>query len=267
MDRVKNTLAFLAFMLFFSIVSAQEDAIFPVSIESDFINPDVAPDTTETYSIIITPTDGQVSNLRLSTYGKISEFITLEEDSIYLDDGETRELEIWLDTKGADVGTYSGSIILGHNGNTKEIPIQLNVVKKEARIDVKLTVKTKEVEEPGPIKFLIEIFNVGQRDSFNLHLVHKLNSDTGWTLATIEEDATLITSLNLERTFFSEDYPLSEGVYYIETTVIYEDKEPIYIDTFNFIEPFWTTTKISFLIVVIVVAAFAVGFLFTINEK
>jgi hypothetical protein len=267
MDKARSVLAFSALMIFLGAVSAQESALFPVSIGTDFINPDVPPDATETYYILITPTNGHVSNLRLSTFGRISEFITLEEDSINLDYGETREIEILLDTKDADVGTYTGSIILGHNGNTKEIPLKINVVKKVARIDVKLTVKTKEVEEPKPIKFLLEIYNVGQRDSFNLHIIYKLNSDTGRTLATVEEDATLITSLNLERTFFSEDYPLSEGVYYIETTVSYEDKETTYIDTFNFIEPFWTTTKISFLIVVIVVAAFAVGFLFTINEK
>jgi hypothetical protein len=125
-----------------------------------------------------------------------------------------------------------------------------------------LEVKTKEVKLPEPIKFLVTIYNVGQRDRFNLHLFHKLNSETGDTLATLEEDATPVTSLNLERSFFSEDYPLEKGSYYIETTVSYDDKTQTFVDTFKFNEPFWTTTKIAILFFVIIVGAFAAGFYF-----
>ena len=262
MNLIKRTLAFLVFLIFFGGAAAQENVIFPVSIATDFINPDIPPDEIQNYSILITPTTGRVENLKLSTFGKISWFVTLEKDSINLDFGETQEIGIELNTAGAIVGTYSGFIILDHNGNTKDIPIKINVIQKETKIDMTLEVKTKEVKLPEPIKFLVTIYNVGQRDWLNLHLSHKLNSETGETLAKQEEDATLVTSLSLERSFFSEDYPLKEGLYYIETTVSYDDKNATFVDTFTFNEPFWTTTKIAILFFVIIVAAFAAGFKF-----
>jgi hypothetical protein len=260
---MKSVLAFLTVLIFFGGAAAQGNAaIFPVSIETDFINPDIPPDEIQHYSILITPTTGRVENLKLSTFGKIAQFVILEDTALNIDYGETREIGIDLDTAGANVGTYSGFIILDHNGSTKEIPIKINIIQKESKIDMTLEVTTKEVKLPEPIKFSVTIRNVGRRDMFNLHLSHTLNSDSGDTLATLEEDATLVTSLNLERSFFSEDYPLEKGIYYIETTVSYEDKTATFVDTFEFNEPFWTTTKIAVLFFVIIVAAFAAGFYF-----
>ncbi len=263
MNSGKSVLAFLTFFICFIGALAQVNAIFPVSIASDFINPVAHPGEKMNFSIIITPTTGDVRDLRLSTTGKIAQFITLQETSINLDLGETKEVGIELDTEGASVGPHSGFLILNHKDSLKEIPIKITITAKEANIDAELKVVTKEVELPEPIKFQVTIYNVGQRDKFNLHMSHKLNSEKGGTLATQEEDATLVTSLNLQRTFFSEDYPLEEGTYYIETTVSYDDKTQTFVDTFKFNEPFWTTTNIAILIFLIIIAAFAVGFMFT----
>lgn len=258
---MKSVLPFLILLILFEGVSAQ-DAVFPVSIETDFINPDIHPDENQKYSILITPTFDRVENLQLSTFGKISEFITLEAAAINIDYGETIEVEINLDTTGANVGEYSGFIILNHNESIKEIPIKINVVQKESKIDMTMEVTTKEVKLPEPIKFLVTIYNVGQRERFNLHLYHSLNSDSGEILKTLEEDATLVTSLSIERSFFSEEYPLEEGLYYIETTVSYDGTNQSFVDTFEFNEPFWTTTKMAILFFIVIVGAFAAGFLY-----
>lgn len=264
MDSKKNTIIVLAILSFFSGAHAQvTETIFPVSIETDFINPDISPDEVQSYSILITPTTGRVENLRLSTFGKISRYVTLEDTALNIDYGETIEVEIKLDTTGALVGEYSGFIILNHDDSTKEIPIRINILSKEAKIDMTLVVTTKEVRVPEPIKFMVTIYNVGQRDRFNLHLFHALKADDGTLLETLEEDATLVTSLTLERSFFSEDYPLEEGIYYIETTVNYADKNQTFVDIFEFNEPFWTTPKIAVVFTLIIVAAFGVGFYFT----
>jgi hypothetical protein len=266
MDSKKNAIIILVILSFFSGASAQvNETIFPVSIETDFINPDIYPDEVQRYSILITPTTGRVENLRLSTFGKISRYVTLEDTALNIDYGETIEIEIRLDTAGALVGEYSGFIILDHDGRTKEIPIRINIVTKEAKIDMTMEVTTKEVRVPEPIKFMVTIYNVGQRDRFNLHLSHTLNADDGTVLETLEEDATLVTSLNFERTLFSEDYPLEDGLYYIESKVTYADKEQTFVDTFEFKELFWTTPKIAIVFALIIVAAFGVGFYFTKN--
>lgn len=266
MDSKKNAIIILVFLAFFNGAGAQvNETIFPVSIETDFINPDIHPDEVQRYSILITPTTGRVENLRLSTFGKIARYVILEDTAFNIDYGETIEVEIKLNTTGAPVGEYSGFIILEHEGSTKEIPIRINVLSKEAKIDMTLEVTTKEVRAPEPIKFQVTVYNVGQRDRFNLHLLHTLNADDGTVLETLEEDATLVTSLNLERTLFSEDYPLEDGLYYIETTVTYADKEQTFVDTFEFKEPFWTTPKIAIVFAVIIVAAFGAGFYFTKN--
>lgn len=261
MNQVKSVIILLAFLAFFNGVAAQ-DAIFPVSIETDFINPDIPPDAIQEYSIIITPTTGRVENLQLSTFGKISRYVILEDTAINLDFGESQQIGIKLDTTGAPVGEYSGFIILNHNGSTKEIPIKVNVIQKESKIDMQMEVSTKEVRQPEPIKFVVTVYNVGQRERFNLHLTHTLNSETGDILESLEEDATLVTSLNLERTFFSEDYPLEDGLYYIETTVSYDDKKATAVGTFKFIKPFWTTTKIAVIFVVLLIVSFVAGFRF-----
>jgi hypothetical protein len=262
MNQVKGVIILLSILASFNGAFAL-DAVFPVSIETDLINPYIPPDEVQEYSIIINPTLGPVRNLKLSTFGKISRYVMLEDTALNLDYGETQEVGIKLNTTGALVGEYSGFIILSHNDSTKEIPIKINVISKEAKIDMTLEVKTKEVRLPEPIKFLVTIYNIGQRERFNLHLSHALYSDNGDILETLEEDATLVTSLNLERTFFSEDYPLEEGIYYIETTASYDNKTQTFLDTFEFIEPFWTTTKIAVIFIIIIVAAFGVGFMYT----
>jgi len=259
---MKRVLPFLIFLTFFGGAVAQESAIFPVSIETDLLNPDISPDEIQEYSIIITPTSGRVESVKLSAFGKIARFISLERTSVSLDYGETQEIGIELNAAGASVGTYSGFLVVDVNDRVKEIPIKIKVIEKEAKIDLTTEVKTKEVKLPEPIKFLVTIYNVGQKDGFNLHLSHKLNSVTGKTLSKQEEDATLVTSLSLERSFFSEDFLLEEGTYYIETTAHYDGKNATSVDSFRFVEPFWTTTKIAVLLFVIIVAAFAAGFKF-----
>lgn len=259
---MKKVLAFLIFLTFVGEAAAQENAIFPVSIGTDLLNPDIHPDEIQNYSILITPTSGRVENVKLSVFGKIARFISLEKISISLDYGETQEVGIELNATGAKVGTYSGFLIVNVNDRVKEIPIKIKVIEKEAKIDMTMEVKTKEVKPPDPIKFLVTIYNVGQKERFNLHLSHKLNSVTGETLSEQEEDATLVTSLSLERSFFSEDFPLEKGTYYIETTAYYEGNNATSVDSFRFVEPFWTTTKIAILVFVIIVAAFAAGFKF-----
>ncbi|MEE8322578.1 MAG: hypothetical protein V3R57_03010 [Candidatus Bathyarchaeia archaeon] len=260
---MKSALAFLMVLIFFSGAAAQVDTtIFPVSISTDFINPYIHPDEIQDYSILITPTTGRVENLKLSIFGKIADYVTLEDVALNIGYGETQEIGIKLNTTGAPVGTYSGFLILNHNDSIKEIPIKINIIPKESKVDMSMEVTTKEVRLPEPIKFLVTIYNVGQRDRFNLHLSHTLNSDNGDILEILEEDATLVTSLTLERTFFSEDYPLEDGLYYIETTVSYDDKTQTFVDTFEFNEPFWTTTRIAVIFIVIIVGAFGAGFYF-----
>ncbi len=257
---MRRVLVFLIFLTFFSSAVAQESEIFPVSIETDLLNPDIPPDEIQNYSILITPTSGRVEDIRLSVLGLIARFISLEKNSISLDFGETQEIGIELSTVGAKVGTYSGFLIVEVNDRVREIPVRLEVIEKEANIDLTVEVKTEEVKLPEPIKFLVTIYNVGQKERFDLHLSHKLNSVTGETRSEQEEDATLVTSLSFERSFLSVDLSLEEGTYYIETTAHYEGHNETSVSPFKFVEPFWTTTKIAVLVFVIIIAAFAVGF-------
>lgn len=259
---MKRTLAALFLILLSGGAAAQESTIFPVSIETDLINPDIHPDETQNYYILITPTLGRVENVKLSVFGKIARFISLEKISVSLDYGETQQVGIEVNAAGAQAGTYSGVLILDVNDRTKEIPIKITVIEKESGLDMALEVKTKEVKSPGPIKFVVTIYNVGRKDRFDLHLHHKLKSVADETLSEREEDVTLVTSLSLERSFFSEGLSLEKGTYYIETTAHYEDNSATSVDSFRFVEPFWTTTKMAVAFFVIIVAAFAAGFRF-----
>ncbi len=252
--------ALFLILLTFDGAAAQESTIFPVSIETDLLNLDIHPDEIQNYYILITPTLGRVENVKLSAFGKIARFISLEKTSVSLDYGETQQVGIEVNAAGAEAGTYSGSLILAVNDRTKEIPIKITVIKKESRLDMALEVKTKEVKSPEPIKFQVTIYNVGRKDRFDLHLRHKLKSVADETLSEQEEDVTLVTSLSLERSFFSEGPPLEEGTYYIETTAHYEGNSATSVDSFRFVEPFWTTIKIAVLVFVFIVVAFAAGF-------
>lgn len=262
MKRALAFLIFLIFLIFFGEAAAQESTISPVSIETDFVNPDIGPDEIQKYSILLTPTSGRVDDVRISTLGKVAQFIALERTSISLDYGETQEIEIELNAAGAKAGTYSGFLIIDVNDSVREIPIKIRVIEKETKIDMAVKVKTEKVKSPEPIKFLVTIYNVGQKEGFNLHLSHELKSAAGEMLAEREENVTLVTSLSLERSFYSEDLLLEAGTYYIETTVYYGDKSTTFVDTFTFVEPFWTTTKIAILAFVLILVSFAAGFKF-----
>ncbi|MEE8401314.1 MAG: hypothetical protein V3R86_04105 [Candidatus Hydrothermarchaeaceae archaeon] len=259
---MRRVQALIIFLIFVNWVAAQENAVFPVSIETDLLNPEITRGEIRNYSILLIPTTGRVNNLKLYTFGQVSQFITFEKTQLSLDFGETQEIKIELDSGGAKTGIYTGKLILDANGRTREIPVKISVIEKDAKIDVTMEVKTREVKLSEPIKFLVTIYNVGQKESFNLHLTHKLKDVAGEVISVQEEDAVLVTSLSLDRTFFSEGLPLKGDTYYVETVVTYEGKNETSVGPFKLLEPFWTAGKIAILFFIIVIISFVAGFSF-----
>ncbi|MEE8401313.1 MAG: DUF87 domain-containing protein, partial [Candidatus Hydrothermarchaeaceae archaeon] len=241
----------------------------PYSVETNLIDVILHPGESTTYSIWISNNQNKTKKVNISVIGKAAEFIDFygrgkvklsRSDVIELKPRSTEPIEVRVSsTDSTRPGLYTGDIQIKIDGDTQVIPVTVMItLEKEGLLDVKLEAITKEVMPGKSVKFHVSLYNLGVKERFDVHMIYKIiDVATEKLITQKEEEMAIETSLSYIKEISFENVTIVPGKYFIEAEAVYENKTASSADVFEFIKPFWTATKktLGLLLLLLVVSA------------
>jgi len=241
----------------------KEEKLPPFAIETDLIEATLHPGESKMYSMWVTNNLDEEINATLKIIGNVWEFIQLETSEIKIGPKNLGTVKIKVFTLATtQPGIYTGDLIITVGETQRSIPITIAVTpEKEALLDVKVEVITKQLVLNDTLKFHISLYNLGFKKRFDVHLIYRIKDmRTEKIIGYKEEEVALETSLSAVKMFDLGELETPElGKYFLEVEARYDNRTASSVDMFEIVMPFWTKERINMLIAIIVIIGLIAG--------
>lgn len=132
---------------------------------------------------------------------EISDLVKLEEYNFDLEPGKTKNVKIIFNVSNKSPGVYLGVLEISSNGNTKEIPIILEIETKEVLFDGNLNLfpQTTDILAGQRLNAEIKIFDMTGIGKSNLELIYAIKSFDGRNILSESESVVVDSRLDYSR--------------------------------------------------------------------
>lgn len=223
------------------LVPTPKQEILPsIKVSTDLLKVSLKEDQIITESLSIT-NDGNVKlNLNLKIKD-LEEFISLSDNSIKLEPGETKIISLKITGKLS--GAYSGKLLIESTEISKALKIFIEIKPKQALFDTKIKInsKYKQVKKGSYVEALIDLINIGE--PLNVNLYYAIRDLDGNIISFDEETLRVSDELSVIRKLKVPENT-NQGNYIFYVKAAYNGNIAISSDLFTVLDK--STTIIEF---------------------
>jgi hypothetical protein len=161
-----------------------------------------------------------------------------------------------------DTGTYTGMIVVEGVGQREELPVTINVLKKEymPSLQISLEVLSKSVEKGGKLNLKVS-YDTKLKKSINANLTYSVLNISRDVVYEVSHRKVLEgSSIFLDSIELPKELPL--GRYYLKLTASYDGESVSSIDFFDISATFFTSERIRQIAIITSTVLFTVGVIY-----
>jgi hypothetical protein len=234
----------------------------PFSIKTNLTDVQIEPGQSDLYAIWIKNTAGKTISNSIQFTGSIFHFLEIEENYVELADGEEEMIPVYVTIPAStEPAVYTGEFVVTGTGYTQRVPVTITVpYPGTLYLDVVVETLTKKVSPNSTAVFHILIYNLGFRKRINVSVAYTVKQiETSNVIFQEVEEKTIEASLPIIKNY-QVPGDMELGDYSYEVEVEFLGQKISSADTFTVVKPFWTPTRIRFILIIVILIS--VGIIF-----
>ncbi len=168
----------------------------------------------------------------------LEEYITLEKEIVGIKAGGNETINLYITIPdGIDPGLYKTSLSITSEGETREVPVTLDVRlagRNLLSLDVELISPTVAIG--GDVRFKVELKNLGYKRKFDINMTYMVKTDTERTVKKQSETIEIEDVLTFTRVLSLGGLEIDPGSYFLEVWADFDEFSVKDVDGFEIVE-------------------------------
>jgi hypothetical protein len=225
----------------------EDTAVIPFTAETSFTDAVLEVGDNQSEVLRITNNRNSSVNITYNVSGDITEILRVSGDSATLLPGarEIVPMQIGI-SPGTATGSYTGSIRIASANYSTTLPMAAVVTRGEiTAFDYDIQIVTSEVLSGNQVRLKEFVRDIQVDTPFTANVTYFIrNTEDNTLVSTHQEAKTVEEATTLTQVVDVPD--IDPGSYYLRAVVQYRGRTIARVDTFEVVNPFWTTMRIRF---------------------